>query len=309
LHIAWEPWLSQHPLPGFSGFYDWANLAVMVVVLTWCAVREEEAFWRFARNSLAIIAGVGFVTYAVLPMAPPRLLPAAFGMGGGTLGALGNVADQLGAMPSLHTAWAGWAALMVFAMWGGSRVLQWVGWVNLLLTVVVVVTTGNHYVLDVVAGELLTLAAVFLADRISRRSRKKLGVVTVPRSADTCVNPGPGCVTGGPPHDLCGGCSRGPRVSTGSVAVLRGSCEGFSARGRAVPVRVSRWVAIAAESSVSLFVRPAVWVVWALVEFAVRTGRAVGCEGCGALLSRRSLALGCWNCEAAGVLAYGVVTG
>jgi hypothetical protein len=52
-----------------------------------------------------------------------------------------------------------------------------------------------------------------------------------------------------------------------------------------------------------------VWVVWALVEFAVRTGRAVGCEGCGALLSRRSLALGCWNCEAAGVLAYGVVTG
>jgi diacylglycerol O-acyltransferase / wax synthase len=221
LHIAWEPWLSQHPLPGFSGFYDWANLAVMVVVLTWCAVREEEAFWRFARNSLAIIAGVGFVTYAVLPMAPPRLLPAAFGMGGGTLGALGNVADQLGAMPSLHTAWAGWAALMVFAMWGGSRVLQWVGWVNLLLTVVVVVTTGNHYVLDVVAGELLTLAAVFLADRISRRSRKKLGVVTVPRSADTCVNPGPGCVTGGPPHDLCGGCSRGPRVSTGSVAVLR----------------------------------------------------------------------------------------
>ncbi len=36
---------------------------------------------------------------------------------------------------------------------------RWLGFVHLALTVWVVLSTGNHYVLDVVAGELLAYSA------------------------------------------------------------------------------------------------------------------------------------------------------
>ncbi len=164
LHISWEPFLVRFALPGADAFYLWAQVVVMVALLTWCAVKESDALWSLARNTLALIAAGGFLCYWLLPMAPPRLLPASFHMGGGGLGVLSNVADQLGAFPSLHTAWAGWAALVLWAVWGKHKVLQWVGWGYLGLTVAVVLTTGNHYVLDVLAGEALALVSGFTAE-------------------------------------------------------------------------------------------------------------------------------------------------
>ena len=73
-------------------------------------------------------------------------------------------------MPSLHTAWAVWVALTVMAM--TPRWRWWVlGWLHVALTVFFVVVTGNHYVIDVVAGAV-TVAVAWLA--VSRLRSQRL---------------------------------------------------------------------------------------------------------------------------------------
>ena len=73
-------------------------------------------------------------------------------------GALASHANQLAAMPSLHIAWAAWCAL---ALWQISR-RRWVRVLAVLypcLTTFAVLATGNHFLLDILAG----LAALALA--------------------------------------------------------------------------------------------------------------------------------------------------
>ena len=179
LHVFVEPWLSHHALPGSDGYYLFGQVVVMVSLLVWCAVVEADDFWLWCRDTLMFICAGGFLLYWFVPTAPPRLLPASYGIAGDHLGGVGSMADQLGAMPSLHTAWAGWAALVLFAIWGNHKWLQWAGWVNFGVTVVVVLTTGNHYVLDVVAGEALTLGGAVVADRLARRRASRAGLSVV----------------------------------------------------------------------------------------------------------------------------------
>ena len=64
---------------------------------------------------------------------------------------LGWLTNQLAAFPSMHAGWALWVALAV------SHVVRrrWIAalaWTHAILTAIVVVGTGNHWVLDVVAG-------------------------------------------------------------------------------------------------------------------------------------------------------------
>ena len=86
------------------------------------------------------------------------------------LGALGGVAqraNEYGSMPSLHVAWAVWVALTVASM-TTSRAWRATAWTHVALTSVVVIATGNHYLLDVLAGALT--CAVGWAVAVVRRT-------------------------------------------------------------------------------------------------------------------------------------------
>ena len=89
-------------------------------------------------------------------------------------GALASAANQLAAMPSLHMAWAAWCAVVLWRL--SPRV--WVRALALLypcVTAFAVLATGNHYVLDVLAG-LATLAAAMLIEAaILRKSAHPRG--------------------------------------------------------------------------------------------------------------------------------------
>ena len=78
--------------------------------------------------------------------------------------------NELAAMPSMHAGWALWVALAVHLL-TTSRLLRGLGWAHVLLTAVVVVATGNHWVLDVLIGWLLVGAAWVLVARLSRERR------------------------------------------------------------------------------------------------------------------------------------------
>jgi hypothetical protein len=65
-------------------------------------------------------------------------------------------------MPSLHVAWALWAGWLI-ARHARHRVVRAAGAAYPILTALVVMSTGNHYLLDVLAGAaVLGLATVIV---------------------------------------------------------------------------------------------------------------------------------------------------
>ena len=160
LHIGVERWFYALDVKGSASFYDWAEIMVTVAVVSYVATTAEGRHWRLCRNSLAVIVAVGFLVFFFVPVAPPRLLPSAFGFSHFGLGALSVGADEVAALPSMHTAFAGWVAVVLWYLLPGRW--RWLGPAYVIATAVCVLATGNHYVTDVIAGELLALAAARL---------------------------------------------------------------------------------------------------------------------------------------------------
>lgn len=145
-----------------NSYYGGTHFVVPVLVLVWLFLWHPAHYAR-ARNALALTTGLAFVCFWLFPVAPPRLLPARFGIldtlragGSGHIeSTLINAAgDQYASMPSVHVAWALWCTLAVYPVvrhWA----LRALAVAYPLLTSLVVVATGNHFFLDVIAGALL----------------------------------------------------------------------------------------------------------------------------------------------------------
>ena len=160
LHIDVEHFFYPFDVLGSGVFYDWAEIAVTVGLVGYLVVAVDGRPWRLCRNTLAVVTAVGLSIFYFVPVAPPRLLPAALGFRHFGLGFLSAGADQVAAFPSMHTAFAGWVAVVLWWLLPGRW--RWVGPLYVVLTAVVVLSTGNHYVLDVLAGECLALVATKL---------------------------------------------------------------------------------------------------------------------------------------------------
>ena len=171
-------WLAGHHLLGLwiSDYYDNAHFVVTIGVVVWLWWRHPSHY-RPLRTSLVMVNLCSFVIYWLYPMAPPRLVPGghivdvvaathAFGSWhAGTLATVAN-ANELGAMPSVHIAWALWSAWAVWQVLRDRRGAKFV-FAYPIVTAVVVVATGNHFVLDVVAGAVVVVLATVAADRIN----------------------------------------------------------------------------------------------------------------------------------------------
>lgn len=185
LHIAPElalnRWLVAHGTLAtvLSYYYDNAHFIVTFGLLGWLWWRRADIYPPL-RSSLVVINLIGLLVFWLYPVAPPRMLvssgftdvvAASHTFGSWHTGSLAADADQFAAMPSLHIAWAVWCT---FALWKLSA-RRWVRVVAVLyplLTTVAVLATGNHYLLDVLAGLATTALAVALV-----RWRVELGSV------------------------------------------------------------------------------------------------------------------------------------
>jgi membrane-associated phospholipid phosphatase len=155
-----------------SWYYQLAHLTVTLLVLVVCYLRRPDVYGP-ARNALVLVNVIGLVIFWAYPVAPPRLLPGrAFidvtQMTGVATASSTSAPNPYAAMPSLHTAWAVWvtcvALLLVRAWW--ARII-WV--LYPALTVSVIVSTGNHYVLDTVAGAAVALVAAAATGLLPQR--------------------------------------------------------------------------------------------------------------------------------------------
>ena len=157
--------------------------------------RKAPARYRVARNAFLALLGLALLCFWLVPVAPPRLVPGpthltdtsqslsldhtpfagvvASRNASATPTWVGST-NPFAAMPSLHVGWAVWAVL---ALWPilrrrASKILAVAYAVGMLLSVVV---TGNHWLLDGVAGAALavtTLAAAAAWERHRARASR-----------------------------------------------------------------------------------------------------------------------------------------
>lgn len=173
IHIDWEHWANNwltghHDLALLlSYYYQFTHVTVTLSVLVLCYLRVPTLY-RPLRTALVLTNVIALAVYWVYPLAPPRLLA-----GGGYVDSVARagfgaehggsmMADQYGAMPSLHLAWAIWVAVACCCL----TTRWWLRGLAISYTVVMAVTvigTGNHFVLDVVAGVVDAFVGVTVA--------------------------------------------------------------------------------------------------------------------------------------------------
>jgi membrane-associated phospholipid phosphatase len=152
--------------------YWLSQFAVVGLTLLWVYFRHHERFAGF-RNWLITANLVGLVGYIVVPTAPPRMFPewgfvdvlAQHSSLNHSSGVIAFAANPYAAMPSLHAMDAFIVGVVMTGLcrsWLAKAVwMVWPAWVAFA-----VLSTGNHYWFDVVAGILIAAASGFALRRV-----------------------------------------------------------------------------------------------------------------------------------------------
>lgn len=170
--------------------YIWGHWPVILTTAVALYVFRRRSF-HVLRNAMFISGAVGFLFFALLPLAPPRML----GLGlVDTVTEQSNayralqppgLTNQYAAFPSLH---AGWNLLVgvVLLLAGVPLLVRLFALVSPVAMAFAVVATANHYVLDVAAGYVVVLAALAVALRVEATldARDRHGAPHPGRSAE-----------------------------------------------------------------------------------------------------------------------------
>ncbi|CAN5403571.1 hypothetical protein BH10ACT3_BH10ACT3_05720 [soil metagenome] len=168
--------LSVDPLiEAFNLFYGTAHFVVPIVVLVALYRWHPEQYRRW-RNVILLTTAAALVIFSLFPLMPPRLLadcgrygacvssgfvdtlahhnsPMSFGSP-----RVAAVSNQFAAMPSLHFAWALWAALAAQPL-VRRREVRVALFAYPAVTLLTIVVTGNHYFMDAAIAGVVVGAA------------------------------------------------------------------------------------------------------------------------------------------------------
>ena len=169
LNIFWElsiqSWFlsSEFLVQLVNALYTLLFYPVLISFGIWAYKCHRQQYFT-ARNAIFISAVIGFPCFAFYPMAPPRLLP--------NLGFVDTLiryqpvnfnpsslpvflVNQYAAMPSFHMAWAllvGIATVYIAKTWW----LKLAGILLPLLMLITIIATANHFIIDAIAGFVVT---------------------------------------------------------------------------------------------------------------------------------------------------------
>lgn len=178
LGIYIEPWLQaaasriDFVVAWSVAFYQYAHMPLTVGCLIWLYMRRAET-WHLFRDWFVIMNLLAVSVFALLPTAPPRML---FSSGIVDMAYLRDWTDAIvagpsplanpyAAMPSLHFGYALFVAIAVF-MLARPRWVRWLAAVYPFAVLASIVISGNHFILDAVAGGLVAAAAYYAAVRM-----------------------------------------------------------------------------------------------------------------------------------------------
>jgi hypothetical protein len=171
--------------------YGSLHFIVTIWVAVWLFRSYSNDYPRY-RNTLAITTGLALIGFTFFPLMPPRLLatdpyfithhlkglhlgfvdtldkyptPWSFDSGPAK-----RVSNQYAAMPSVHIAWSTWCALaMVPRM--KTRARKILAGSYPFVTLIVIVITANHYIIDAVGGLAILFVGWILGNRLTRAGR------------------------------------------------------------------------------------------------------------------------------------------
>jgi len=181
IEVSLNAWFTGLPVLAVPACYFYAlmHYAATPGVLLLSRRRGGWFYWR-GYWALVIASGIALFIYAKFPVAPPRLVPdlgvvdvmrkfSDFGWWGSAASApkgIGDATNQFAAMPSLHFGWSLWCGLQLW----NFRATPWrvaaVAYPS--LQALVVIGTGNHFLLDVAAGGACVLAGYALVGFLAR---------------------------------------------------------------------------------------------------------------------------------------------
>ena len=166
---AIQGWFLDHRmlLVALNAYYHVAHYIAPIAVLVFLRARHRPRF-RGLQLVLFATMAIALVGFAVFPLAPPRLVA-----GHGFVDTIherqetwdtpvrepsgsfkGYASNQFAAMPSVHFAWPVWAACAAIPL-VRRREIKALLLAHVLLTLVAVVATANHWFLDAAAGAAL----------------------------------------------------------------------------------------------------------------------------------------------------------
>ncbi len=176
LGLNWEVTMQSWILDRFwliktlNAVYFWGHMPLVVLFAAWLYLRHRRAY-TLTRNAFLASGAIAIVIYWAFPVAPPRLVPGA--------GLVDTMAlydkvnynaqqtqafiNEYAAVPSLHFGWS--LLLGTVVAWEGRRNVIFVAF-GVLWPVAMffaVVLTGNHFILDLVAGALVSYAGFGIA--------------------------------------------------------------------------------------------------------------------------------------------------
>jgi hypothetical protein len=155
--------------------YVWGHWPVIVTAAI-VLYRTCPDRYFLLRNAIFLSGAIGFLFFALIPVAPPRLadpwLVDTVTLHSDSYRALQppGLTNQYAAFPSLHF---GWNLLVGVAVWGATRnvVLRTFSVLGPAAMAAAVVVTANHYVVDPVAGMAVVLFALWAVSHRLDKSR------------------------------------------------------------------------------------------------------------------------------------------
>ena len=189
-----QSWAMGHRIIiDFANFmYVNSHFVITTSALVWLYLRHNDRFY-FVRNMFVVAMGFALIGYLLLPTAPPRFFPELGFVD--TIAYYVNVKHDSGfvtlffnpyaAVPSMHVAFAllisGPAILTV-----RRKVFKALWALYPLVVAFVVVVTGNHWLMDALAGAAVAAASAIVSLRVLSRLRP--GAWSwVPRSREATI--------------------------------------------------------------------------------------------------------------------------
>ena len=152
-------------------FYLFGHLPVIGVLAVWMYFWHKPQY-LLMRNAFLLSGAIALIFYVNFPTAPPRLLPDHLGYGfvdtvfdqynTGRPWTPGEFVNEYAAFPSMHI---GWNLLVGIAMWLASRNFFVRAFAVMMPVLMLsdIILTGNHYIIDALAGTVVMLIGLGVA--------------------------------------------------------------------------------------------------------------------------------------------------
>lgn len=185
MRVDWEiqmqSWIldNYRLIKAMNWVYFWGHMPLVVLMAVYLYTRHRHEYY-VARNAFLISGAIAVVIYWAYPVAPPRLVPEAGLID--TMAVYDRVSynaqeasafvNPYAAVPSLHFGWSLLLAVVVARV--GNHPVAWaLGVLWPVAMFLAVIMTGNHFVLDTVAGAVVSFAGLWLALWWNRREGRQ----------------------------------------------------------------------------------------------------------------------------------------